>query len=81
VVWVAHRDVPQLSDDQLRWRAGIEDDTVQARTDRAVGWADVSIPAGSRDEEGTALPLMNIGSVAASLSASDETPILMAIVG
>jgi hypothetical protein len=62
VVWVAPGDAQQLSDDHLRWRAGIEDDTVEVRTERVVGWAHVSIPAGSRDEAGGVLPIMNIGS-------------------
>lgn len=64
MVWVARVDAEQPGDDLLRWRAGIEDDSVEVRTERVVGLAGVTIPAGSRDETGSAVPLMNISSSA-----------------
>ena len=62
VVWVARADAEQLDDNQLRWRAGIEDVDVEVRTERVAGLAGVTIPAGSRDEAGRVVPLMNVSS-------------------
>lgn len=64
MLWVARADAEQLADDHLRWRAGIEDETVPVRTERVAGLAGATVPEGSRDEAGSVLPLINVSSSA-----------------
>jgi hypothetical protein len=51
-----------VSDHSLRERAGIEDPTVDVRTESLSTWTVSVIPARSRDEWGTLLPdTLNVG--------------------
>jgi hypothetical protein len=62
VIWVKRDDVAMVSDKSLRERAGIEDLTVDVRTESISRWGVSMIPAGSRDEWGTLLPdTLNVG--------------------
>lgn len=61
IVWVKRDDSPTVPDSTLRWRAGVDDVAVEVVT-KAVGkWDIATIPAGARDESGSALPLMTLG--------------------
>lgn len=65
VLWVkGGDDVSTVPDSVLRERAGVTDSRVEVRTKMLVGrWDSAVIPAGSRDEWGTVLPvILNVGS-------------------
>jgi hypothetical protein len=60
-IWVKRDDSPILPESVLRLRAGIDDATVVVETTAVGKWGVVTIPAGSRDEFGSVLSLMNVG--------------------
>jgi hypothetical protein len=61
ILWVRPKQAVTESEQDIRSRVGIADETVLVHVRELDGWDAVEIPVGARDESGQVLPAMNIG--------------------
>lgn len=62
VLWVKRDDATLATESELRERVGVDDDSVEVRTDVLTGWHMAAVPPGSVDEVGRELiDVLNIG--------------------